>query len=254
MVTISDTISKMAETYHCDKLSERIERDILQYKMDNNISTTYISLSNSPVFVSLKERLSERYEVHITAVAVADISENKSKDVLLISDDEENNRAVVSSVLKNARQLKASYVSLLEDNESNAIYFKTVNKLVKKLEDFYENGEFELKKTWKMLSKVIETTIMKNFVNSILSEAINSFMLNCKFRAIVFPVGKKLNDSDFDYISDSYLRVAVDSKSKHKTIVEKKHDAYEFECYDPDEETTFRKIIPGEYAIGYWKE
>lgn len=221
----------------------------------------YSQLSNQTEIVSLTDRLRNRYEADISEpekkqVVDSEIPENDNgkKIPLRFDDNETENMKRLNMILNNARRLKNDYTETLGSIKDNEIYFKTINSFISKTEAFINKGVLSPVKIAKEIVKNLSTTLIKNYANQKLKNVLDDFMTSCNFNLIELPVGKKIEDDDLDYISDNCYKIDVSNRDMHNTIIEKRHDAFVFECYDSEEEEFYQKIIPGEYAIGSWKE
>lgn len=173
----------------------------------------------------------------------------------LFSNNLLRNEKMLSNILGNAKELRNKYYSIIEDNVENSVYFKTVDNCVKKLEKLTEKislKEMEPSKIAGELVKILNSTIVKNFVKRELHSVIDQFMTDCSFIRKELYVGKKLSDEDYDFIGEMPLDVPVDSADQHNVIQAKEHDAYLI--YYKDEEGLSYRVIDGKYSIGKYSK
>ena len=161
------------------------------------------------------------------------------------------NSKKLDNIIKNASALRDNYFYALNEVDENNIYFKTVDNCLRKLEKLSEklaSSEMEASNIVGELVKILNSTIVKNFVKKELFPFIDEFMLNCGFIKREIEVGKKLGDSDYDYIGEMPLDVPVDSPEQHNMVLAKEHDAYVI--YYKDEDELSYRVIAGQYSIG----
>ena len=174
--------------------------------------------------------------------------------ILCFNDDWERSLEKLNMILEKANHLKEQYIAILEKSEENSVYFKTIDKLIKRLKKMVE-GSYNAYEISDALSKAIQATIIKNFCCEQLESALNKFMYECGFKCVKLEIGKQIDDNDLDYIDmKNCLYVRVNDKKMHNTIIGKVNDAYVFKYYDSDEEEYYNRVIPGVYSIGSWKE
>lgn len=242
--------------------------DCIKEKLDRNSkllgqAEAYIPLKSNPLYQSLTDRFRKKYneiideEIHEKCTddeILAETVEYDSGQILCFDDDSESNKNKVLKIMDNIDELRKDYSHELENVAANEIYFKTIDKLNSQMNRIIDNKRFSPDKLVSDITKYFTQTIIKNYSNALLVEAIDNFFERCNFKKVELQIGKKLEDEDFEYIGSNAMKVNVSDKSKHNTIIEKKHDAFEFRCYDMEEEEYYTKIIPGEYAIGCWRE
>lgn len=241
---INDLCQRMQEKAYCSSI------DLRSYEK-------YSPVESIIHYISLLDRLHGKYSVFKGSECVNDwkFKEDKlSTELLRFDENEDKNCQRLHIIYNNAKALRKKYYNVLSNSDENTVYFKTADKLVSRIERFIDKGDFSSHKVSDEIVKTLSLTIMKNFAKSELFSLIDNFMLECKFGKKELQIGKRVEDDDFDYIGENYLKIEVPSLIQHNTIIKKQHDAYIFDCYDPDEEEFFQKIIPGDYAIGYWKE
>lgn len=233
-------------------------------KIADIVIEVYIPIDQRPVYISLSDRLNKKYnrEPEISTAEPVQESSSESaenlsdeKNVLRFTDDPEYNLNVLNNICDKAKKLKKKYIGILgELGKDDVVYLKTADKLIILLERFIGKGKYNPDKTSDELIRMLKTTILKNYANVRLVSVIDDFFAECDFMKIEIPVGKILEEEDFEFIGEDNLVVDVDSPHKHNMIIEKRHDAYIFDCYDADDEDFIEKIIPGSYTIGRWKE
>ena len=228
--------------------------------LDLNLYAKHIPIDKITDHISLLDRLKEKYNADLISgkPKCTDIlifkEDNSITELLRFDGSEDDNCQKLFFICSNAKELRKQYADVLSNSDENAIYFKTVNSFIFKIERLIDRGIFSPNKISNEIVKILSSTIMKNFAKKELHSIIDDFMLKCKFDKKELKIGQSIEDEDLDYIGDNYLKVEVSSPEMHNTIINKSHDAYIFDCYDPDEEEFFKKIIPGDYAIGYRKE
>ena len=219
----------------------------------SSVSQSAISPSVFPITSDSSVNEKER----ATAVKV-DIIPAKPKSVNtapIFTDNSALNIKMINAILKNALTLQEKYAKVLPRSDENSIYFKTVDSCVNKLQklaDKVVSTDMESSKIAVELVKILNLTVVKNFVNKSLLSVIDEFLLDCKFIKKELDIGKKLSDEDYDYIGEMPLEVPVSSSEKHNVIVRKKHDAYVI--YYKDDEGISNCIICGEYSIGKYSK
>lgn len=169
----------------------------------------------------------------------------------LFSDNVLRNEKMLSKIIDNAAVLKEKYDNILEADGNNAVYFKTIDNCMKKLQRLSEklsSTDMESSKIVGEIVKILNSTIVKNFAKKELYSAIDQFMIDSLFIKKELPIGKKLSDDDYDLIGDMPLDVPVDSMDQHNVIQGKEHDAYLI--YYKDEEGLSYRVIDGKYSIG----
>lgn len=182
---------------------------------------------------------------------VSDTAPTQVNYTPLFNDNYIRNMKMLNNIIENAVILQNRYSGVLSEREENSIYFKTIDNCLKKLQklsDKLSASEMESSQIVGELVKILNSTIIKNFVKKELYPLIDEFMINCRFIKKELEVGKKLGDDDYDYIGEMPLDVPVDSPEKHNRILSKEHDAYVI--YYKDEDGLSCRIIDGKYSIG----
>lgn len=260
MVTASRSLLEdIKDKYSSDNVfdaGERIQRRLI---LSNNEMTKYSVLNQTTQFISLIDRLKNKYELcSLLEPTEKCIEQNinvvnfSSVEILSFNDNCDHNRQKLCVICDNAKELRSKYSEIINGDET--IYLKTVDNFINKMDSIIGKGDFSPNKVSDKLKKALSLTVIKNFANSKLSLLIDDFLAKCGFKKVELPIGKRVEDDDFKYIPEFYLKIDVKSPDMHNTIIDKKHDAYVFNCYDTDEEEYCQKIIPGEYSIGCWKE
>lgn len=193
--------------------------------------------------------------ININENTNAPVQHTEAAIVPIFSDNSLRNEKTVKAFLDNALELKEKYLSILSSGESDSIYIKTVDNCIKKLEKLYEkasDSQLEPSKLASEISKILSSTIIKNFVNPKLYTVIDEYLLSCKLVRKALQVGNKLCDDDYDYIGEMPLDVPVNNPEQHNVIMTKEHDAYIITF--KDEEGLSRRIIEGKYSIGKYSK
>ncbi|MBQ7008829.1 MAG: hypothetical protein IJN05_06390 [Ruminococcus sp.] len=178
-----------------------------------------------------------------------DVQNNKQ---LCFDDEWERSLDTIKFILDNAICLKEQYNEIFRNSGDGDVYVRTVDNLISRLKKITEKSQ-NSSKTADGISKAIQATIIKNYCCNQLKDFLDKYMDECGFKRIELEIGKKIDDNDLDYI-ENCIRVDVNDKELHNTIINKTHDAYVFRCYDSEEDELFDKIIPGGYSIGSYKE
>lgn len=251
-------LDDIKERYSCNNdTCQRMHAKTYCSNIDLKSYEKHTPIESITRYISLLDRLQSKYSVPKVSECFDDrqlIGDKIKTELLRFDEDEDENRKRFYVIYNNAKELRRKYYNVLSNSDENTVYFKTADKLVSRIERFIDKGNFLSHKVSDEIVKILSLTIMKNFAKSELFSLIDNFMLECKFGKKELQIGKKVEDDDFDYIGENYLKIEVPSLVQHNTIIKKQHDAYIFDCYDPDEEELFQKIIPGDYAIGYRKE
>lgn len=264
MVSSESVIDKLKHNklYSCDyDLKIRIQNKTALKENTLNGVHKYFQLNKQINYMALIDRLRIRYEGSIPVLTVTEKensvsadSENDKKHPLRFDDNEGDNRNNLDLILNNVKRLREEYTIALNGVENNSVYFKTIDNFILKIERLMGKELSSPNKISKELEKALTSTLMKNYAVSELQPVLDDFFIRCNFVKVEIPVGKKIDDDDLDYIDEHCRRIEVSDSKKHNTIIDKRHDAFIFDCYDSDEEELFHKIIPGEYSIGCWKE
>ena len=217
----------------------------------------------SPVQKVQDESLKKKYgfseplvqkEISLVQEVQEEIKSSTITGNLIFDADEISNEKKLKKILSGVRQLKNDYCTVLADNDENSIYFKTVDTLIKKLVTHIEKGKFSASYSAKSIEKMISSTIVKNYAKKPLKKFIDDFFVRCGFYVKKYPVGMKMKDEDFEYLSENYRSDSVDRPELDNTITENIHDAFLFDCYNQEEEEIYKKYIPADCAVGRWKE
>lgn len=188
--------------------------------------------------------------------SLSDDRRAEKKHIPAITENASANLRTVTEMLAKTRKLEKQYLSCLDNTEDNQVYFRTVAKAKEKFEKLISkmnNKPLPSDKVANEIVKVLESTIIKNLTSPDLYSVVDKYLLECGFEKTEFMLNKKLTDDDYRYISDMPLETPVNERSKHNTIVEKKHDAYSLFYIDEDDGLSER-VIAGDYVIGKYKE
>lgn len=179
----------------------------------------------------------------------------ENDDMLCFDDDWERSVTILKAILENAKRLKERYCKVLTNSDNNTVYFKTIDKLIDRLEKMTIDKPLDSCKAADKLLKVINSTIVKNFSCERLEKNLRSFMRECGFKCIELRIGKVIDDEDLKYIDTSNcIYEEVKDKRKHNTIISKSYDSYVYKYFDSEENEYYERVIPGAYSIGSWKE
>lgn len=177
----------------------------------------------------------------------------EKKDTFVFCDNAENNVKFFENIVKQTVVLRNKFIKLSEEGYDVQIHLKLIDKYLEKVQKIMEKtAECDVEKTANDFVKVFKNTIAKMMSQETISDYMNEYMGCCNIKKLVWPIGKKLDDDDFEYLEEPILYEDVTDRQLHLTIRGIKQETYIVEYMEDDE--LFEVVIPGIYIIGRYKE
>ena len=178
-------------------------------------------------------------------------NEKTEKINILYSSEDKSFDLVLERFVKNTEELEKNARIVYADSENGEIIFKLINKCRDKFIKLKEKNslnDYDVEKIVSETAKIIKQTVAKALSQKAIRDYIDEYLRKCGIRKINWQVGKKLDDSDYEYLGETVLYDSVEKKSDDETITGIVQDSYVID-YEEDGEK-YEKLISGIYHIG----
>ena len=170
---------------------------------------------------------------------------------ILYSSEDKSFDLVLDRFVKNTEELESNARIVYANSEDGEIIFKLINKCREKFIKLKEKNslnDYDVEKIVSETAKIIKQTVAKALSQKAVRDYIDEYLKKCGIRKINWKVGKKLENSDYEYLGETVLYDSVENKSDDETITEIVQDSYVID-YEEDGEK-YEKLISGIYHIG----
>lgn len=178
-------------------------------------------------------------------------SEKTEEIKTLYSSEDKSFDFVLDRFVKNTEELESNARIVYANSEDGEIIFKLINKCREKFIKLKEKNslnDYDVEKIVSETAKIIKQTVAKALSQKAVRDYIDEYLRKCGIRKINWKVGKKLENSDYEYLGETVLYDSVENKSDDETITEIVQDSYVID-YEEDGEK-YEKLISGIYHIG----
>ena len=183
---------------------------------------------------------------------VNEVKAEEKKEPFVFGDNVENNVRFLENVKRQTLALRDKFLKLSEEGYDIQIHLKLIDKYLEKTQKLIEKAaEYDVEKMANDFVKAFKTTMAKMMSQETISKYVNEYMEGCNIKKLVWSIGKKLQDEDFEYLEEPILYEDVMDRQMHLTIRGIKQETYIVEYMENDE--LFELVIPGIYIIGRYK-
>lgn len=178
-------------------------------------------------------------------------AENIEEKKVLYSSEKQNYGVILNQFIRNTDELKRKAQNIYGNSQNGEMIRKLIDKCKQKfvkLVDKNNTNDYEVEKIVSETAKIIKQTIAKALSQSEFKPYVDEYLQKCGIRKINWQVGKKLEESDYEYIGETVLYDPVESKDEDETITEIVQDSYVID-YEEDG-NIYEKLISGIYHIG----
>lgn len=229
---------------------ERTELFNILKQLQNSVS----ELKNQKKTVTVCDipKEEEKFETAPKKILEEQRDSEKTEEIkILYSSEDKSFDLVLDRFVKNTEKLENNARIVYADSENGEIIFKLINKCRDKFIKLKEKNslnDYDVEKIVSETAKIIKQTVAKALSQKVIRDYIDEYLRKCGIRKINWQVGKKLDDSDYEYLGETVLYDSVEKKSDDETITGIVQDSYVID-YEEDGEK-YEKLISGIYHIG----